>query len=85
MLSCEDCQELKASYQAAVTALRIANEHFRRAKPGSVVAAVARRKVHSCLKKLIAAEATNKSHQAWHMESFRPVRTAGGTSAAHVA
>ena len=34
MSRCEDCQELKSAYQAAVTGLRIANEQFRRAKAG---------------------------------------------------
>jgi hypothetical protein len=84
MSRCEDCQELKSAYQSAVTGLRIANEQFRRAKAGSVVAAVARRKVHASLTKLIAVEALKKAHQARHMGNFHPVRVSGGTSPAHV-
>jgi hypothetical protein len=85
MSSCECCYELKASYQAAVSGLRMANEQFRRAKPGTILAAVARRRVHGALQKLISAEALMKSHQAWHMEAFRPVRSVGTSTVVHVA
>ena len=70
MSNCEVCEGIKASYLAAVTSLHSANVQFRRAKADSVAAAVARRRVNDCLKKLIAAEKSKTSHQAWHMESF---------------
>ena len=68
MMDCEICLSLKASYATAVSELHTANEHLRRAKAGSLDAALSRREVHHSLSGLIAAETELRSHKAWHLQ-----------------
>lgn len=77
-MQCEICTQLKNDYGAAVSRLRVANEHLRRSRSGTVDAALNRRAVHHGLQMLIASEAEWKSHRAFHVECLSPVAPDAG-------
>ena len=76
-MSCDTCEALNVRYRAAVHGLQSANARLRVTRFGTVEAAVARREVHDSLRALIAAEAEQKAHKAWHIESLTAIPAVG--------